>query len=132
MCAFCHAKIPQVHITCGFFLKRVKIILKNYDFVVKSNTGVNMDIKDIKHLAELSKLEYTDEELVEFIPEFESAVELANIIKNADISGEIKYNVMDFSELRDDVAKESTPVDELLANSPIVRRDSMVVPRIME
>lgn len=132
MCAFCHAKIPQVHITCGFFLKRVKIILKNYDFVVKSNTGVNMDIKDIKHLAELSKLEYTDEELVEFIPEFESAVELANIIKNADISGEIKYNVMDFSELRDDVAKESTPVDELLANSPIVRRDSIVVPRIME
>lgn len=91
-----------------------------------------MDIKDIKHLAELSKLEYTDEELAEFIPEFESAVELANIIKNADISGDIKYNVMDFSELREDEAKESTPVDELLANSPIVRRDSIVVPRIME
>lgn len=106
--------------------------MKNYDFVVKSNTGVNMDIKDIKHLAELSKLEYTDQELAEFIPEFESAVELANVIKNADISGEIKYNIMDFSELRDDVAKDSTPVDELLANSPIVRRDSIVVPRIME
>ena len=106
--------------------------MKNYDFVVKSNLGVNMDIKDIKHLAELSKLEYTDEELAEFIPEFESAVELANVIKNADISGEIKYNIMDFSELREDVAKDSTPVDELLANSPIVRRDSIVVPRIME
>ena len=91
-----------------------------------------MNIKDIEHLAELSKLEYTDEEMAEFLPEFESLVKLADVIKDADISGSINYNVMDFSELREDEAKESTPVDELLANSPIVRRDSIVVPRIME
>lgn len=91
-----------------------------------------MEIKDIEHLAELSKLEYTDQEMQEFLPQFESLVELADVIKNADISGSIEHNVMDFNDLREDVAKDSTPVDELLANSPIVRRDSIVVPRIME
>lgn len=91
-----------------------------------------MNIKDIEHLAELSKLEYTDEEMAEFLPQFESLVKLADVIKDADISGSINYNVMDYSELREDVAKDSTPVDELLQNSPIVRRDSIVVPRIME
>ncbi len=91
-----------------------------------------MNIKDIEHLAELSKLEYTDEEMTEFLPQFESLVKLADVIKDADISGSINYNVMDYSELREDVAKDSTPVDELLQNSPIVRRDSIVVPRIME
>ena len=106
--------------------------LKIIDFVVKSNIGVIMEIKDIEHLAELSKLEYTEQEMTEFLPQFESLVKLADTIKNADISGDTRYNIMDFNDLREDEARESTPVDTLLKNSPIVRRDSIVVPRIME
>ena len=91
-----------------------------------------MELKEIEHLAELSKLKYTEEELKEFLPAFDSLVELADVIKNADISGERVLNSIDYNDLREDVAKQSTPVDELLKNSPIVRRDSIVVPRIME
>ncbi len=91
-----------------------------------------MELKDIKHLAELSKLEFTEEELKDFIPAFASAVEFADIIKNADIKGERVLNIIDMADLREDEAKDSSPVEELLQNSPIIRRDSIVVPRIME
>ena len=91
-----------------------------------------LEIKDIKHLAELSKLEFSEKELEEFSTQFESLVELANTIKNADIKGNIKIHTVDMKDLREDKAKESMPVDLLLANSPIVKKDSIVVPAIME
>lgn len=91
-----------------------------------------MNIEDIKHLAELSKLKFTDEELQNFSSEFESLVGLADIIKNANIDGETKINKIDLKDLREDVSKPSTPVDVLLMNAPESKKDSIVVPRIME
>lgn len=91
-----------------------------------------MELKDIEHLAELSKLKFSKEELVEFEKDFKNIVELADIIKNSDIEGERSLNIVNMNELREDVAKPSTPVDVLLKNSPIVKQDSIVVPRIMD
>lgn len=91
-----------------------------------------MDIKDIEHLAELSKLKFTEEELKEFSQEFEHLVEFADIVKNSQTTGTRNINCIDFNELREDKAQPSMPVDILLQNSPIVNKDSIVVPRIME
>lgn len=91
-----------------------------------------MDLKEIEHLAELSKLKFSEQELKEFATEFENLVELANTIKNADVAGERRLNIMDMNDLREDEIKPSTAVDVLLMNSPIVKNDSIVVPRIME
>ena len=91
-----------------------------------------MEIKEIEHLAELSKLEFTDDELQEFATQFESIVKLADVIKDADISGQRVVVAMPMEDLREDEHKASTPVDVLLQNSPIVKDDSIVVPRIME
>ena len=91
-----------------------------------------MDIKDIEHLAELSKLEFSESELENFSKDFDSLVSLADVIKNADISGERKLETIDFSSLREDKAKKSYAPSVLLSNSPIVKKDSIVVPRIME
>ena len=91
-----------------------------------------MEIKEIEHLAELSKLKFTDDELKDFAKDFESLVELADVVKNADITGESHLNIMDMSELREDTIEKSTDVELLLCNSPIVKNDSIVVPRIME
>lgn len=91
-----------------------------------------MELKEIEHLAELSKLKFNEEELKQFSKEFESLVELADIVKNAQISGASHINAINMTELREDKAEESMPVDELLKNSPIVKNDSIVVPRIME
>jgi aspartyl-tRNA(Asn)/glutamyl-tRNA(Gln) amidotransferase subunit C len=91
-----------------------------------------MDINEIKHLAELSKLDFTEQELKDFSQDFESLVKLADVVKNATIQGDTYVNAIDMNELRDDEPKDSTPVDVLLQNSPVVKNDSIVVPRIME
>ena len=91
-----------------------------------------MDIKEIEHLAELSKLEFNEQELKDFSQDFESLVKLADIVKNATIQGDTYVKAIDMNELREDEPKDSTPVDVLLQNSPVVKNDSIVVPRIME
>ena len=91
-----------------------------------------MEIKDIEHLAELSKLQFSDDELVEFSKDFESIISLADTIKNYDVSGSRVIETKNMNELREDVARPSSSVDILLKNSPIVKNDSIVVPRIME
>jgi len=91
-----------------------------------------MDIKEIEHLAELSKLKFTQEELVDFSKDFESLVELADVVKNSTIVGNSHINTINMKDLRDDTAHVSTSVDILLKNSPEVKKDSIVVPRIME
>ena len=91
-----------------------------------------MEIKEIEHLAELSKLEFTEQEIIEFAKDFESIVNLANQIKNADISGERAVTTMPMADLREDEPAPSTPVDILLQNAPEQNKDSFVVPRIME
>ena len=91
-----------------------------------------MELKEIKHLAELSKLEFTDEELQSFSIEFEKLVELADIIKNANVTGERKLNIIDMNELREDKPKESYSSEILLENAPEKKKSYFAVPRIVE
>ena len=91
-----------------------------------------MEIKDIKHLAELSKLEFTEQEIIEFSKDFDSIVKLADVIKDADIAGERAITSMPMADLREDEPQPSMPVDTLLQNAPQQNKDSFVVPRIME
>ena len=91
-----------------------------------------MELKEIKHLAELSKLEFTDEELQSFSREFEKLIELADTIKNADVNGERKLNIIDMNELREDNPKESYSSEIILENAPDKKKSYFVVPRIVE
>lgn len=91
-----------------------------------------MDIKEIEHLAELSKLTFSEEELKQFSTEFESMVEFANIIKNCEVQSQAKINSINMADLREDEVTESAPVDVILQNAPMAKKDSFVVPRIME
>ena len=91
-----------------------------------------MDLKDIEHLAELSKLQFSEQELNDFAKDFESIIRLADQIKDYEVSGTRVVEAKDMSELREDEIIESSPVEVLLQNSPIVKNDSIVVPRIME
>ena len=48
-------------------------------------------IEEVKRLAGLSALEFSEEELEAFIPEFESMLELVDEVKNCDI-GEVEVD----------------------------------------
>ena len=91
-----------------------------------------MDIKDLKKLAELSKLEYSDEELMGLSESFESMKSLIDIVKNANIDGERKLDTIDMADLREDVVQDSESAEVLLMNAPQSAKDSYIVPRIVE
>ena len=91
-----------------------------------------MELKEIKHLAELSKLEFTEEELKSFNAEFEKLIELADTIKNANVKGERKLNIIHMNDLREDNPKESYSSEILLENAPDQQKNYFTVPRIVE
>ena len=91
-----------------------------------------MELKEIKHLAELSKLEFADEELQLFVGEFEKQIELVDTIKNTEVKGNMKLNILKMEELREDKVKNSFSSEILLENAPDKKKSYFAVPRIVE
>ncbi len=90
-------------------------------------------IEEVKRLADLSALEFTDEELASFIPEFENILHLVDEVKNCDVGdGQIDYPKHLLCSLRDDQVKESLPQEEILKNSPKTKKGSFCVPKMLD
>ena len=93
----------------------------------------DIDIKDIKHLAELSALEFSDEELLQFVPEFNNILSMINEINQVNVdSGLVINNAVDVSDLRADEVQESMPQDLALINAPKQRKGCFNVPRVVD
>ena len=88
--------------------------------------------EEIKHLANLSALEFNDEEIENFQKEFNQILEFVNQINQADVQGDIQYTVHDFSDLREDEAKTGLTQEEVLANAPKAKLGSFSVQLMME
>ena len=92
-----------------------------------------VSIEEIKHLEELSKLEFTDEERIAFQKEFESIVEFASQIQNAKIEGGVSFiKSIKMEDLREDEVGESLTQDEVVTNAPSKKKGCFVVPKIMD
>ncbi|MDE5789346.1 MAG: Asp-tRNA(Asn)/Glu-tRNA(Gln) amidotransferase subunit GatC [Clostridia bacterium] len=77
--------------------------------------------KEIKTLARLSRLEFSDEEIEKFAPEFEEIIEFANRI-NEQVEGdtgsirEVVSRTVRWDDLREDEVKESLPNEKITSN----------------
>ncbi|MDE6791049.1 MAG: Asp-tRNA(Asn)/Glu-tRNA(Gln) amidotransferase subunit GatC [Clostridia bacterium] len=77
--------------------------------------------KEIKTLARLSRLEFSDEEIEKFAPEFEEIIEFANRI-NEQVEGdtdsirEVVSRTVRWEDLREDEVKESLPNEKITSN----------------
>ena len=91
-----------------------------------------MEQKQLEHLAELSKLEFSPEQLQNFHEKFEDLLNLVEKVRGCDIAGERKLKVISMNDLREDEVIPSTSVEKLLKNAPETKKDSVTVPRIME
>lgn len=91
-----------------------------------------MDIKQIEHLAELSKLEITEEEKQILAKEFDGLVEFADVIRNSNVEPKSKLKYLNMSQLREDKVKESSKTEILLKNAPVESKGCFVVPKIVE
>lgn len=77
--------------------------------------------KEIKTLARLSRLEFSDEEIEKFAPEFEEIIEFANAINvqvegDADSIREVVTRTVKWEDLREDEVKESLPCEKITSN----------------
>jgi aspartyl-tRNA(Asn)/glutamyl-tRNA(Gln) amidotransferase subunit C len=76
--------------------------------------------EDIKHIAHLAKLEFSDNELERFEKEFNSILEYVSMIKECDTSGiEFEHNLSDYNSavLQDDIVKPGLTRDKALQNA---------------
>ncbi len=89
---------------------------------------------DVSYVAELARLELTEEEKATFQPQLESIVEYVDKISSVDVEGVAP--MMHGRELvnvfREDVVGESLPAEAALANAPARVGDEFLLPKIVE
>ncbi|MEQ3346122.1 Asp-tRNA(Asn)/Glu-tRNA(Gln) amidotransferase subunit GatC [Peptoniphilus senegalensis] len=77
-----------------------------------------MNKEDIRHIADIAQIDFTDEELDKFAPTFEENIELVNKIKEIDTEGVEKVFQVNGTEnnIREDKTGESLSQEEALEN----------------
>lgn len=91
-----------------------------------------VDEKLTAHLAELSKLEFTDEELVDMTKDMTDIIGLMDKVRGFE-SGAEPYTLeaADYKALREDKYEASYPNEDILRNADKVKNDSFVVPKVV-
>lgn len=77
-----------------------------------------MDKTLLKHIAELSRISLSDEELDTFTPQMSTILDSAKVLQsvNTDNVQPMKKHIP-FSDLREDISKESLKKEEVLKNA---------------
>lgn len=94
---------------------------------------MNMDKEILLHLSNLGKINFTDTELESYAKDMQEIVSLMDKIKEINV----KYddtndnNAVSFDNLREDIAKDSYPVERLLQNAEHMD-DCYIVPKVVE
>ncbi len=84
----------------------------------------------VKHLAELSRIEFSDEEMESFKQEFAKTLQQVDKIESADVSGvqENEKMLSAETELRPDEIKQGLTVKQVTKNAPDSLGNSILVP----
>lgn len=89
-------------------------------------------LKEIKHLENLSKLEFTEAERENFLAEFDGIVAFASQINTAKVENKSFIKAVDMKNLREDKAMPGLTQAEVVSNAPSKSKGCFSVPRIME
>ncbi len=93
---------------------------------------IMFDEKLTAHLAELSKLEFSDDELSKMTGDMTEIIALMD--KVCDYDPTVKpytLDSIDYKELRRDNYSDSYPSEKILENADITKNDSFVVPKVV-
>ena len=89
--------------------------------------------KDVLHIAKLSKLEFSDEEIEKFTTEMSTIVEYVNTLQGVDTSDvEDQTSVLPLNDLRADEVEPSLSQEEAIKNAPKKRAGGFSVPQVVE
>lgn len=91
-----------------------------------------IDKKLTQHLADLSKINFTDEELEKITVQMGDIINLMDKVKEID-SNNPTYTIeaVNYEDLRADEVAESSPNEDILKNSKETKENSFVVPKVV-
>lgn len=90
------------------------------------------DEKTTRHLAELSKLNYSKEELEKITHEMDEIVALMDTVADFKANGDGFVNdAVAFESLRTDTPADSLPRQDMLANAKGANGKSFIVPKVV-
>lgn len=92
-----------------------------------------MDLEMVKYLAELGKLEFSDDELAKKADEMTDIINLMDTVKEIDITYDALKDNHDvyINDLRGDVVKQSLATEKVLQNA-VNSNNCFVVPKVVE
>ena len=90
--------------------------------------------EDVRHIAGLSKLKFTEEEIEDFTKKFSQVLEYVEKLKEVDTENiEPTYQVNSSSQfMREDKIEESFKRDEALLNAPDKEFGYFKLPKVLE
>ncbi len=89
---------------------------------------------DVAYVAELARLELSDEEKAVFQPQLENIVKYVEKISEVDVSGvaPMMHGRELVNSFREDTVRESLEREKALANAPARVGDEFLLPKIVE
>ena len=89
---------------------------------------------DVKYVAELARLELTEEEQATFQPQLENIVKYVEKISAVDVTGvePMMHGRVLVNAFREDVVRPSLETEAALANAPKRVGDEFLLPKIVE
>ena len=90
-----------------------------------------IEISDVEHVASLSRLEFSEEELKKIQEDLSGVVNYFSLLSKVDTANvEISEEVV--GALREDKVKESMAKEEVIKNAPFHNDSAFIVPRVVE
>lgn len=86
--------------------------------------------KELKHMAKLSRITLTEEELTKFTPQMQTILDSVKTLDEVDVKGIIleARRKTTMKDLREDVSKPSMPREKVLANAKLTKNGMVLVP----
>ncbi len=85
-----------------------------------------------KHLAELSKIEFTDDELERMTSDMTDIIAIMDKVCNFDSAVKpYALDAVDYNDLRSDSHEMSYPTEKIIENAKNVKNNSFVVPKVV-
>jgi len=90
--------------------------------------------KDVQYVADLARIELTEQELNKFSKQLENILEYIDKLKEVDISGVLPTShVLNIKNVfRDDVVKPSIKIEDFLKSAPKKEDTFFKVPKVIE
>jgi aspartyl-tRNA(Asn)/glutamyl-tRNA(Gln) amidotransferase subunit C len=95
---------------------------------------MSITLKDVEHVANLARLELTDAEKAQFTDQLNAILKYAEKLNELDTENvEPTSHVLPITNvMRDDVRKDSLPIEKVLLNAPDEEDGQIKVPAVLE